>query len=825
MIEELFDFKNVEAKWQKLWEENKIFSAAEKNDQIKFYVLEMFPYPSGKIHMGHVRNYVIGDVIARYKWSQGFNVLHPIGWDAFGLPAENAAMKNNVTPAEWTYSNIVLMRKSLKSLGISYDWQREFATCDQEYYRWNQWFFLQFYKMGLVYRKKSLVNWCPSCQTVLANEQVSTGRCWRCNSAVLQKELEQWYFRITAYTEELLSDHKLLEKTWPQRVLLMQNNWIGKSWGVEVDFSLVENRGNTRPAITVFTTRADTLFGATYLVVSPEHPLLKDLTSELAESKKVEEFVRKTLNKKRSALGIEEKEGVFTGRYALNPLTEEKIPIWIANYVLMEYGSGAIMAVPAHDQRDFEFAQKYNLDIREVVVPEEKKDFPVLESAFVDDGQLVNSGEFSGLTSEIARQKITAFLESKGIGKPVINYRFKDWLISRQRYWGTPIPVIYCSHCGVVPLPEKDLPVVLPKNVQLTGKGESPLASVPEFVEVNCPQCQRPARRETDTMDTFVDSSWYYARYTDAQNGQQPFAPEKARYWLPVDQYVGGIEHACMHLIYARFFHKVMRDLGLLTKENREPFRKLLTQGMVTLAGSAMSKSRGNIIEPAAILEKYGADTLRIFILFASPPERDLEWSDQGVEGAWRFLNRVWRLVKKMIDNQGENAQSGKVEVKAGAQLLSTAHHTIRKVTDDLENQFQFNTALARIMELVNAIYLYPYLGDSVSRQAVEIVIRLLAPITPHLSEEAWQQLGKKGNILRQRWPDYDPNKLVVEELTIIIQGGGKLWSKVQLPAQTPDEEIKSRALADPKVQERLKNKKIKQIIYIEKKLVNIVTE
>ncbi|MFN3966482.1 MAG: leucine--tRNA ligase, partial [Endomicrobiia bacterium] len=681
-----YDFKSIEQKWQITWQENKIFETLlNSKEKPKFYCLVMFPYPSGHLHMGHVRNYIIGDVIAQYKRMKGFNVFHPIGWDAFGLPAENAAIKNNIHPKKWTKENIDYMRKQLKQLGISYDWSREISTCEPEYYKWNQWLFIKMFEKGLAYRKSAPVNWCPECKTVLANEQVENGACWRCGSNVLEKDLEQWFLKITQYAEELLDGHKLLEEGWPEEVLIMQKNWIGKSVGAEVDFTVGSEK------IRIFTTRPDTLFGATFLVLSPEHIFLKKLG--LHNKPEIKEYIENSKKKTRNErIANREKTGVFTGLYATNPVNNEKIPVWVADYVLMEYGTGAIMCVPAHDQRDWEFAKRYNLKIKEVI---KSPDSNIEKQAYEGEGIMINSGEFNGLESEKGREEITKWLEKKGTGIKKVNYRLKDWLISRQRYWGTPIPIVYCKNCGTVPVSEDELPVVLPENVKITGTGESPLKYVPEFVNTKCPKCSSPAKRETDTMDTFVDSSWYFLRYCDPKNEDLPFDKKIIDYWVPVDQYIGGIEHACMHLMYARFFHKVLRDLGFLSSD--EPFTRLLTQGMVTLGGVAMSKSRGNIVEPDEVIEKYGVDTLRLFILFAAPPEKQLEWSDQAIEGCWRFLNRIWRLKEMIYEN---NQKSISLSQQEKDKILRKLHQTIKKVTEDIEKRYQFNTAIAHIMEL-----------------------------------------------------------------------------------------------------------------------------
>ena len=817
MPEQTYHPNELENKWQRYWEEKVVFQAKENPEKKKFYILEMFPYPSGRLHMGHVRNYTLGDVINRYRKMRGFNVIHPIGWDAFGLPAENAAIKNKIDPEKWTKDNIAYMRVQLKKMGMGYDWSREIATCDPEYYRWNQWFFIKFMEKGLVYRKRSQVNFCPSCETVLANEQVEQGVCWRCDSEVHQKELEQWYFKTTDYVEELLAGHKQLAAGWASKILAMQQNWIGKSYGTEIDFPL----SGSGKIIKVFTTRPDTLCGVTYMVLAPEHPLVEELTKGTALAGAVAGFVEKVQKQNKISRTAEDvkKEGMFTGAFCLNPITGDKIPIWIANYVLLEYGTGAVMAVPAHDTRDFAFAKEYGLPVKEVISKSGQATAGGLTEAYVEEGIMINSGQFNGSPSGAGIEQVTDHLIAEKKGQRVVNYRLRDWLISRQRYWGTPIPVIYCPQCGAVPVPEKDLPVLLPKNVNFTGKGESPLAQVKDFVDVKCPKCGGPGRRETDTMDTFVDSSWYYARYTDSRNTNAPFSPEKANYWLPVDQYIGGAEHACMHLIYSRFFHKVMRDLGLLKSD--EPFTRLLNQGMVTLGGTAMSKSKGNIIDPDHIIEKYGADTMRLFILFASPPEKDLEYSDTGVEGAWRFLNRVWRLVEKINNNE---IKGDKPQEAARNELTRKTHIAIKKVSEDLENKFGFNTAIAALMELVNAIYsLEDKVASSDYFQAVEVAVLLLSPFTPHIAEEMWEKLGKTPSILNARWPGYNEKATQEDLIEVVLQVNGKVRSHMLLPQETTEEEAINWALNEAKIKELVTGKKIIKKIYVPKKLINIV--
>ncbi|MEW6040207.1 MAG: leucine--tRNA ligase, partial [Elusimicrobiota bacterium] len=791
---EKYEPGKIESKRQKYWEEKKLFETKNRTDLKKFYCLVMFPYPSGHIHMGHVRNYIIGDVIARWWRHQKYNVLQPIGWDAFGMPAENAAIKNKIHPAQWTRENINHMRLQLKELGISYDFTREFSTCDPEYYRWNQWFFIKMYEKGLAYKKNSSVNWCPECLTVLANEQIeSNGGCWRCGTLVEEKEFEQWFFKITAYAEELLESHKEISDGWPEEVVAMQKNWLGKSEGAEVDFTL-DIEGKTSK-VRIYTTRPDTLFGATFLILSPEHP-----TSEILSKKNKEVIKYINVSKKKTKRDrlTTEKTGVFTGYHAINPVNNKKIPVWIADYVLMEYGTGAIMCVPGHDMRDFEFAKKHNIEVIEVIkAPEGQKTLP--ENAYEGEGEMINSGQFSGTSSEEGKKKIIAWLKEKGLGESKVNYRLKDWLISRQRYWGTPIPIVYCEKCGTKTVAEKDLPVVLPENVKITGFGESPLKNVKEFYNTKCPGCGGKATRETDTMDTFVDSSWYFARYLDPKNERVPFEKSKADKWLPVDQYIGGIEHACMHLLYARFFHKVMRDLGMLS--SNEPFGRLLTQGMVTLGGAAMSKSKGNIVEPAEIVSKYGADTLRMFVLFAAPPEKQLEWSNEGVEGIWRLLNRIWRLAEKYISSDGSVQE---VE-EAKKTLNRRLHRTIKKVSEDMESGYKFNTAIASIMELVNEMQNYPDPGDAVFKSSLEKLLLLLSPFAPHIAEELWEIIGMHTTLSENEWPSYDEASLEEESCEIVIQINGKLRSRILVPKNTPENKIKELAVSDPKLSVFLK--------------------
>ncbi|MBI1821057.1 MAG: leucine--tRNA ligase [Nitrospirae bacterium] len=822
-----YDPRVIEKKWQTLWTDRKYFKVDEDSDKPKFYCLEMFPYPSGKIHMGHVRVYAIGDVIARYKRLRGFHVLHPMGWDSFGLPAENAAIQKRVPPAQWTLNNIAAMREQLKAMGLSYDWDREVTTCLPDYYRWNQWFFVKLFEKGLAYKKKSFVNWCPSCVTVLANEQVEEGKCWRCETEVIQKELDQWFFKITAYAEELLADHDRLGK-WPERVITMQKNWIGKSVGAEIDFPL-EGR---KEAITVFTTRPDTLYGVTFMSIAPENPLAAVLSKNTPQAEKVRAFIEQIKKQDKETRTSESagKEGVFTGAYAIHPLTGSKIPVWVANFVLLEYGTGAVMAVPAHDQRDFEFSKKYHLPIK-VVIQSPRQIFSedTLHEAYVSPGMLTDSGPFNGIPSEEAKGKITEFLVKDGKGKLKINYRLRDWGVSRQRYWGTPIPMVYCKECGVQAVPEDQLPVLLPTDVPFTGKGGSPLEESREFSHTRCPKCQKEARRETDTMDTFVDSSWYFLRYTSPHSESHPVDPKKAAYWLPVDQYVGGIEHAVLHLLYARFFTKALRDLGVISIG--EPFSNLLTQGMVIKDGAKMSKSKGNIVDPDYLIDTYGSDTSRLFSLFAAPPEKDLEWNDQGVEGSHRFLNKVWNVYYAYQELWKKTASSAQSSTPEARVLLRKTHQTIKKITEDMEKDFHFNTAVAALMELFNTVTDYisrpATLDPGVLKFTLRNFVLLLSPFAPHIAEELWESLGEPGPIfdpgVNQSWPSYSPKALVADEMTIVIQVNGKLRGKLTVPFDAEQESIKQSALADSKILEWVQNKNIVKVIYVEKKLVNIV--
>ncbi len=800
----IYPFKKIEEKWQKAWQKNKVFSAAIEGSRPKYYLLEMFPYPSGRIHMGHVRNYTIADVAARFKIAQGFNVLHPMGFDAFGQPAENAAIKNRSHPRAWTMNCIKWMRRELMRMGFSYDWGREISTCLPEYYRWNQWIFLKMYERGLAYKKESNVNWCPECETTLANEEVIDGKCWRCKKEVSQKDLEQWFIKITDYKERLLDDLDTL-KHWPERVLTMQKNWLGRSEGVEIYFK----ESDSGKVIPVFTTRQDTIFGATYMVLAPEHPLVRGFIKGKPEEKEALAFIDKVSREARNvrtATGIK-KEGVFTGSYAVNPVNNEKIPIWIGDYVLTEYGSGAIMAVPAHDQRDFLFAKEHGLPIKIVIRPSGEAPAELAE-AYEGEGLQVNSAQFDGLNSEEAKIRIAEWMEQRGIGRRVLHWRLRDWLISRQRYWGTPIPVIYCHRCGIVPVAEKDLPVELPDEVRISGKGGSPLSQVKSFVNVRCPKCKSPARRETDTMTTFIDSSWYFLRFCSPKFKAGPFDKKEVSYWMPVDQYIGGIEHAVLHLLYSRFFTKFLSDIGCLDFE--EPFRRLLTQGMVLKEGEVMSKSRGNIVDPDLTIEKYGADTLRLYILFAAPPEVEMEWSEQAIDGSFRFLNRVWRLLDylKSAKNQAPNPA-----------LEKKIHQAIKEVTADIQG-FKFNTAISGIMELVNEIY--QNLNSDIA-EAVETAVILIAPFAPHLAEEMWQRLGNKGGILKAGWPNYDEKFLEEATVTMVIQVNGKLRSKIEVPKDIAEGKLRELVLGDEKVRQWLAGRPVKKFIVVPRKLINLV--
>ena len=911
-----YKFKDIENKWQRIWEERGVFKSKPEKGKEKYYVLEMFPYPSGRIHMGHVRNYSIGDVIARFKKMFGYNVIHPMGWDSFGLPAENAAIKSGVHPREWTLSNIDYMKKELKKLGFSYDWDREVTTCLPDYYRWNQWIFLKMLEKGIAYRAKASVNWCPSCLTVLANEQVDEeGRCWRCGSLVEQKEIDSWFLKITDYAEELLKDLELLKGHWPDPVITMQKNWIGKSIGAKVKFETESSK-----TIEVFTTRPDTLFGVTYLVLAPEHPLTLELSKGTEQEEAVKTFIEKMkrTEKRKRTTGDLEKEGVSVGVYAIHPLTGEKIPVYTANFVLMDYGTGAVMSVPAHDQRDFEFAKKYGLPIKVVITPEgEELKAEELQEAYTEPGVLVNSGKFSGMKSEEAKIAITEELEKLGKGEKAVQYRLRDWNISRQRYWGTPIPVIHCPECGIVPVPEDELPVKLPEDAPLTGEGRSPLERVSEFINVKCPKCGRDAKRDPDTMDTFVDSSWYFLRYCSPEEKKLPFNPEDASYWMVVDQYIGGIEHAVLHLLYSRFFTKVLRDLGLFKAEENhrqykffkagEPFQNLLTQGMVckrwvsvksllkafnldetspvsalikALSGkdvensetvgslmrkhhitigdnavlllgvdeirkfidnldellselekkygevSKMSKSKLNVVDPDEMIEKYGADATRLYVLFAAPPESEFEWKTEGIEGAYRFLRRVFQFVvenRELFDQEIEGEPS-----KVGKELRRKVHQTLKKVTDELQERFKFNTAIAAIMELFNEISKFKAEIDgdkNVLKEAIEKLIVMLSPFTPHVAEEMWEITGHTTLLAEEKWPEVDESALKVEEIEIPVQVNGKVRGRITIPADADEETVRELALSNEKIKKYTEGKNIIKFIYVKGRLVNIVVK
>lgn len=821
----IHEIKRIEEKWQKLWAGKKTFQAHFDPAKPKYYVLEMFPYPSGKIHMGHVRNYTIADVIARFKMMQGFNVLHPMGYDAFGQPAENAAIKHKINPAEWTYKCIDQMRIELKKMGFSYDWNRELSTCDADYYKWNQWIFLKMHEKGLAYKKASSVNWCPSCETTLANEEVINGACWRCKTDVAQKELDQWYLKITQYNESLLEDLKTL-KHWPSRVVAMQENWIGKSYGVNIDFKL---KGSSEK-LTVFTTRPDTIFGATYVVIAPEHPYVEKFIKGSPGEKSIRAFLSDVANQSKSVRvsGGESKGGIFSGQYAMNPVNGETIPIWIADYVLMEYGTGAIMAVPTHDQRDFLFAKEHHLPMRIVIQDAKRPNLKAedMAEAFIEEGTLVHSKQFNGLKNKDAMLKIGQWMEQEGMGKLSVQWRLRDWLISRQRYWGTPIPFIYCEKCGTVPVPEKDLPVRLPENISITGQGGSPLNQVKEFVNVNCPACGGDARRETDTMATFFDSSWYYLRFCSAKNDKQIFDPKEAAYWMPVDQYIGGIEHAILHLLYSRFFTKFFKDIGLINFD--EPFVRLLTQGMVLKDGEVMSKSKGNTVDPDDIIQNYGADSLRLFILFAAPPEDQLEWNDNAIDGAWKFLNRVWFHVEKRYKAPADDVTPNHMD-EEDRDLERERNLAIKKITDELSGSLKLNTIVSTLMILMNKIDKYKveegnHLKQALLNRATKDLVKLLAPLTPHVAEEMWQMMGHKdASIFFAGWPTVDENALKQDVVQVVVQVNGKLRGKFDLSPDSTEEQIKALALADAKILEFMGGKPIKKVIYVPGKLVNFV--
>ncbi len=822
--------RTIETKWQSQWAEKEFYRAQVDPSQPKYYVLEMFPYPSGRLHMGHMRVYSIGDVLARFLRMRGYNVIHPMGWDAFGLPAENAAIENRVSPDLWTTQNVLHMKKQQQRLGVSYDWDKEVNTSSPDYYRWTQWLFLLMYRHGLAYKKRAAVNWCPHCRTVLANEQVEAGRCWRCETEVEHQEREQWFLRITRYAERLLNDLDTLEE-WPERVKVMQQNWIGRSEGAEISFRVQELPGEE---IRVFTTRADTLFGVTYMVLAPEHPLVSHLVAGTEKEEEIMEFALRVRRESEIERTSEEspKIGLFTGRHAVNPLSGEAVPILVANYVIMTYGTGAVMGVPAHDERDYQFARSYDLPVHPVILaPAEGQESVSTGSSslpYTGEGVMINSGEFDGLSNLEGAKRITEKLCKLGCGDFKVAYRLRDWLISRQRYWGAPIPMIYCSRCGTVPVPEEDLPVLLPPAADLSGDRVPPLSHYPTFVNVTCPECGGKARRETDTMDTFICSSWYFLRYTSPRHGGSPFDKDAADYWMPVDQYIGGIEHAVLHLLYARFFTKVLYDAGLVGVE--EPFSRLLAQGMVYKDGAKMSKSKGNVVSPDEIIERYGADTARLFILFAAPPEKDLDWNDQGVEGCHRFLRRAWRLVEECKDFLPKSPEGGNREKSpAEATLLRALHGTIKKVGDDIEKRFNFNTAISAIMELVNAVYDYrrdiapDKHNHRLLGEVLQSLILLLAPFAPHLAEEAWQVMGRRGSVHLQQWPHHDPSALTVEEVEMVIQINGKVRGRMQIPAGSEKEKVLVAAREQQRIAEILQGKEIMRHFIVPDKLVNIV--
>lgn len=814
----------IEPRWQEAWRESDLYRVVEDPARPKYYNLEMFPYPSGDLHMGHVRNYSLGDVMSRYYRMRGYNVLHPMGWDAFGLPAENAAIQRGVPAAQWTWSNIDRMRAQLQRLGFSYDWDREVATCAPDYYRWTQWLFLLLYKRGLAYRGKAQVNWCPGCQTVLANEQVEGGQCWRCHSEVEKQEREQWFFRITAYADRLLQDLELLDG-WPERVKAMQANWIGRSEGAEVDFR-VEGLDET---ITVFTTRPDTLWGVTYMVLAPDHRLVEPLIQGRPEAERVRAFAQKVKATPAREREQMEKEGVPTGAFCINPVNGERVPIWVGNYVVSEYGTGAVMAVPAHDQRDLEFARKHGLPVKVVIQPPEGElDADTMTEAYADPGTMIHSGPFDGTPSQEGIQRVIAYLEEQGYGRKTVNYRLRDWLISRQRYWGAPIPVVYCDQCGMVPVPEEQLPVLLPSSLTDETGGTS-LAKAPDFVATTCPQCGAPARRETDTMDTFMCSSWYFLRFTSPREENAPFSREAVDYWMPVDRYTGGIEHAVMHLLYSRFFTKVLYDAGLVSFQ--EPFTRLFTQGMVTLGGSAMSKSKGNIVDPDAIVAQYGADTARLFILFAAPPGNDLEWSEAGVEGAHRFLQRIWRLAAEWAPVvKGAGALDPAGLDRTERDVYRAIHEALQKVTGDIEERFSLNTSISAMMSLVNRLYQYKdeaaTIRPELAREGLEKLVLMLAPFAPHLAEELWHEaLGREGSVHQAAWPEVDPDALQREEVEVVVQVNGKLRDRMTVPVDADEASLRKLAVALPRVQQFVDGKQVVRVIVVPGRLVNVVVK
>ena len=826
-MNERYDFNAIEKKWQKVWEDENAFGTSEDFTKEKFYDLEMFPYPSGKLHMGHVRNYSIGDVIARFKRMKGYNVLHVMGWDSFGLPAENAAIKHNIPPAEWTDSNIAEMRRQLKSLGFSYDWDRETATCKEDYYKWMQWLFIQFYNKGLAEKRDSSVNWCPSCQTVLANEQVVEGCCERCHTPVTKKYLSQWYLKITDYADRLLKNLDELPG-WPDKVKMMQKNWIGRSTGAELEMKIKD----TDKELTVYTTRPDTIFGVTFMVLAPEHPYVSELVAGTEYEEAAKAYIEECKHKseiERTSLS-KEKTGVFIGHYCVNPVNGKEIPIFISDYVMMDYGTGAIMGVPAHDQRDFDFAKKFDLEIIPVIDTHDPDvDFNNMTEATPAEGTMFNSGKYDGMNNKDAIKEITKDFHQKGIGREKVNYKLRDWLISRQRYWGCTIPMIYCEDCGWVPEKEENLPVRLPIDVEFTGKGDSPLTTSADFQNTTCPCCGKPAKREIDTMDTFMDSSWYFLRYCDPHNSEKPFDKEKADYWMNVDQYIGGVEHAILHLLYARFFQMVLHDLGLVEAE--EPFKNLLTQGMVIKDGTKMSKSIGNVVSPEEIQQRYGSDTARLFILFAAPPEKELDWSDSGVEGSYRFLNRVYRLVYDYIENiRGEIVPDSRIEIRneRDKSLNYTLNGTIKKVTEDAGGRYSFNTAISSIMELVNELYKYKQSGEiniPLMELAINDLLLILNPFTPHITEELWSDMGHKERVYQTPWPEYDPSALVLDEIEVIVQINGRIKDKLVVPRDTDKEKLEELARSSAKVQSACEGKTIVKAIVIPGKLVNFVAK
>ncbi len=824
-----YDPKKIESKWQNYWVKERLFNAPDRSDKPNYYCLMMFPYPSAALHVGHGRNYIIGDVVARYKLMRGYNVLTPMGWDAFGLPAENAAIEMRIPPRESTLRNIATMKRQMNDWGVCYDWSREITSCMPDYYRWTQWLFLKLYERGLAYRKKAAVNWCPSCSTVLANEQVIDGRCERCSTMVGQKELEQWFFKITAYAQRLLDDLNQLEH-WPERVKAMQKNWIGRSEGTEIDFRLA----STGELINCFTTRLDTIYGATYMVLAPEHQLVKRISETSSRKEQIKTFVDKVARQNRFMRSADEieKEGLFTGEEVINPFNGERIPLWIANYVLMEYGTGAVMAVPAHDQRDFEFAKKYGLPIKVVIQNSDRSlKASEMKEAYIEDGFQENSAQFEGLTNRDAMEKMAVFMEEQGFGRRAVNFRIRDWLISRQRYWGAPIPIVYCDSCGTVPVPDKELPVLLPEDVEFRPTGESPLAKCPSFINCRCPKCGGEGKRETDTMDTFVDSSWYYLRFISPRDDKRPFDSELVNRWLPVDQYIGGVEHAILHLLYSRFITKALREMGCVAFS--EPFGNLFTQGMIIKDGAKMSKSKGNTVSPDALIEKYGADTVRFYTLFIGPPERDAEWRDESVVGAYRFLRGLWELFSSQVELvKSVKPTEGLVEglSKEAVVLRGAVHKTIQKVTRDIEESFHFNTALAALMELENALrdslrrLRLDAPGDKgVLKEALRTIVLLLAPFAPHITEELWEMLGEKPSLLRQPWPSYLPELLEEEELTIVVQVNGKVRGRVRVPADIGEEALKEVALAEERVRSHTDGKKVLKTIVVPGRLVNIV--